>query len=325
MEESKPVSQGRPQQIPEDKDQTLQIATIQPEQQALAVNASHATRERINKHAQDIPLASQELATILNEIENCFGKQASYHDLEGMNFSLRQLFNRVDFLYRYALPDLETWTEGRQGDYSQEILKRQRLWLQLQTINRTLDRMAPLCHLLSDTIECLLDTLDDEELWLRTVDEEDTIQLEQIKMLTLEEQKRQLSQRRADPTNETAHRLSPARWEQAVNALMDQLLLWQEQHNKLASFTNHFSLPVSCNCNLNELDNAFAMLLDSAGAIFGDILPHFRLIEPHDREQIGALLFDLMQQSDQMLVQFEITLEPFTKLIRHFAVVGENT
>jgi hypothetical protein len=66
------------------------------------------------------------------------------------------------------------------------------------------------------------------------------------------------------------------------------------------------------------------MLLDSAGAIFGDILPNFRLVSPNDREEIGALLFDLMQQSDQMLVQFEVTLEPFTRLIRHFAVVGEG-
>jgi hypothetical protein len=204
------------------------------------------------------------------------------------------------------------------------MLKRQRLWLQLQTINRTLDRMAPLCHLLSDTIECLLDTLDDEELWLRTVDDEDTIQLEQIKMLTQEEHRRLLSQRRADPPADNNQRLPAERWEHAVNALMDQLMLWQEQHHKLASFPDHFSLPASCNCNLSELDNAFAMLLDSAGAIFGDILPHFRLINPNDREQIGALLFDLMQQSDQMLVQFEVTLEPFTRLIRHFAVVGEN-
>ena len=76
--------------------------------------------------------------------------------------------------------------------------------------------------------------------------------------------------------------------------------------------------------SLSELDAAFAVLLDSAGAIFGDILPNFRLVGPEDREEISALLFDLMQQSDQMLTRFESTLEPLSKLIRHFATVTDN-
>jgi len=93
----------------------------------------------------------------------------------------------------------------------------------------------------------------------------------------------------------------------------------------LVPFEEQFSVPTPPGCHLDEMDAAFALLLDSAGAIYGDILPNFRLISPEDREEISALLFDLMQQSDQMLAQFEATLEPLTRLIRHFAIVSENS
>jgi hypothetical protein len=106
---------------------------------------------------------------------------------------------------------------------------------------------------------------------------------------------------------------------------MDRLLIWQEQHHKLASFLQQFAQPTLATGSLNELDTAFAILLDSAGAIFGDILPNFRMVGPDDKEEISALLFDLMQQSDQMLVQFEVTLEPLTSLLRHFAAASESS
>src|SRR5713226_9757523 len=83
-------------------------------------------------------------------------------------------------------------------------------------------------------------------------------------------------------------------WERAVTALMDRLLIWQEQHHKLVQFTQQFTHYALSDCHLQDLDTAFAVLLDSAAAIFGDILPNFRLLKPADREEIGALLFDLM-------------------------------
>lgn len=260
----------------------------------------------------------QELALILEQIEAYFDKQAGDHNLETLSFSLRHLFSRVDFLYRHALPALDKSASCQQGKFSRDILLQQQIWLHLQAINRTLDRMAPLCHLLSDVIECLLDTLDNEELWLRPFQEEETLLLKQVQPN---------AQPPAPQPAEAAHKpasLESERWEQAIAALMDRLLLWQEQHHKLASFPQQFALSLFADSNLSDLDTVFAVLLDSAGAIFGDILPNFRLVGPEDREEISALLFDLMQQSDQMLTQFEITLEPLTRLIRHFAAVNEN-
>src|SRR5581483_3500885 len=122
--------------------------------------------------------ADAELDIMLTQIEVYFLKQARHHDLEAISFTLRHLFSRVDFLYRRALPDLDAWTSREERD--REIFLHQQIWLHLQTVNRTLDRMAPLCHLLSDVIECLLETLDNEELWLRTFEEEDTLQLQQV-------------------------------------------------------------------------------------------------------------------------------------------------
>jgi hypothetical protein len=255
-----------------------------------------------------------ELEIMLTEIETYFLKQARHHDLEAICFTLRHLFSRVDFLYCQALPELGIWTSREDGE--REIILSQQIWLHLQTVNRTLDRMAPLCHLLSDVIECLLETLDNEELWLRTFEEEDTRQFQQA---PLPEKPRAMPD---GPVSSIAR--SSEIWERAATTLMDRLLLWQEHHHKLMSFQRQFSQPVLVGINLSALDTAFAILLDCAGAIFGDILPNFRLVAPEDHDEISAILFDLMQQSDQMLVQFEVTLGPLTGLLRHFAAGSES-
>ncbi len=263
--------------------------------------------------------ADAELEIMLKQIEGYFLKRARHHDLEAISFTLRHLFSRVDFLYRQALPELDAWTAREERE--RETFVHQQIWLHLQTVNRTLDRMAPLCHLLSDVIECLLETLDNEELWLRTFEEEDTLQLQQVHLP--DKQKRSSSDDQPEESDEPTARASEV-WERAATTLMDRLLLWQEQHHKLTPFQQQFAQPTLAAINLSELDTAFAVLLDSAGAIFGDILPNFRLVEPESHEEISALLFDLMQQSDQMLVQFEVTLGPLTALLRHFAALSEG-
>lgn len=318
MEESRPD-----ENVDEDEKKRLvvTIMPVAPEKEMPRAAAVHEHETQIINDASR-PDADAELALMLKQVETYFGKEARSDDLEALGFSLRHLFERVDFLYCQALPVLNNAGKREQGDYNQENLQRQRFWLQLQTINRTLDRMAPLCHLLSDVIECLLDTLDNEDIWLRTLDEEDTLQLEQIKA-PRESAFRPKPAYRREP-RPVAELLPASRWERAVNTLMDQLLIWQEQQHKLVPFSTQFNQAVLLECNLHDLDSAFAVLLDSAGAIFGDILPNFRLVQPEDKEEIGALLFDLMQQSDQMLMQFEVLLEPLTRLIRHFAIVGES-
>ncbi len=314
----------------EQKRQPATVAPPPPEREMPRILSAETEKVRAQEDA-DVPTectrrtepgsdADAELDIMLKQIEAYFLKQARHHDLEAISFTLRHLFSRVDFLYRQALPELDEWTSREERD--RETFLHQQIWLHLQTVNRTLDRMAPLCHLLSDVIECLLETLDNEELWLRTFEEEDTLLLQQVHLP--EKQQKQSSE--DDQPDEPADRDPRASevWERAATTLMDRLLLWQEQHHKLTPFQQQFAQPTLAAINLGELDAAFAVLLDSAGAIFGDILPNFRLVEPDNQEEISALLFDLMQQSDQMLVQFEVTLGPLTSLLRHFAAASEN-
>ena len=316
----------------EQRRQATIIAPMAPERETPAevTLEGDKARDEENKgepsntpHSQPGDDADTELTTMLKQIEAYFIRQARSHDLEAISFSLRHLFSRVDFLYRQALPNLEQWTIHTPEEKGRETFLHQQIWLHLQTVNRTLDRMAPLCHLLSDVIECLLDTLDNEEIWLRTFEEEETLLLQQVQEPT--------KKLEVPPTARLTKAVSePAPnegeiWEHSVATLMDRLLIWQEQHHKLASFLQQFARPTLATNSLNELDTAFAILLDSAGAIFGDILPNFRLVGPDDKEEISALLFDLMQQSDQMLVQFEVTLEPLTSLLRHFSAVSESS
>jgi hypothetical protein len=308
----------------EQRRQTALLAPVAPERELPHVSAEKEKQPEVQAEKRKQPEpgsdADAELTLMLKQIEGYFTRQARNHDLEAISFSLRHLFSRVDFLYRQALPALNTWTSRATSE--KEMLLNQQIWLHLQEVNRTLDRMAPLCHLLSDVIECLLDTLDNEELWLRTFEEEETLLLQQVH-LPASGRKRSTA---ASDTEETAgsSAIDPEIWDRSVSTLMDRLVIWQEQHHKLASFQEQFAEPTLTTHDLSELDAAFATLLDSAGAIFGDILPNFRLIGTEDHEEISALLFDLMQQSDQMLVQFEVTLEPLNSLLRHFAAVSEN-
>lgn len=295
---------------------------VQEEEESPAQEQERTSPERPHVESEPGDYADAELGMMLRQIGTYFTRQARDHDLEAISFTLRHLFSRVDYLYRQALPELERWTMHAPAEKARETFLNQQVWLHLQTVNRTLDRMAPLCHLLSDVIECLLDTLDNEEVWLRTFEEEETLLLEQIQDPTRKLEVPGIS-RLNKPVVEPAPSDNDG-WERSVATLMDRLLIWQEQHHKLASFLQQFAQPTLASSTLNELDAAFAVLLESAGAIFGDILPNFRAVGPEDKEEISALLFDLMQQSDQMLVQFEVTLEPLTGLLRHFASVSES-
>ena len=72
--------------------------------------------------------------------------------------------------------------------------------------------------------------------------------------------------------------------------------------------------------SLDRLDAVFATLLESARVIFGDILPAFRTIAANDHEGTATLLFDLIQQSDHLLLELDTTLESLGGLIEDFTL-----
>ena len=252
-------------------------------------------------------VATSGLAIILGQLVTYFSNRAQIDDLDVLSFSLHHLFCRVDFLYNNALPTLAGWTAATQGRSVQlDARQRQRIWTQLQTINRTLDRMEPLCHLLSDSTECILESFD---------------LTSEILPLPLDEQAREEDE--ANNDKGWLHVVDPERWEQAFSAVTQHLLSWQQHHTSLPAFASQFVRLLPTIPALPELDAAFATILDNAGAIFGDILPGFRAILSSDESMVAALLYDLMQQSDQLLVKFETTLEPMNALIKHYAIGPE--
>ena len=185
--------------------------------------------------------------------------------------------------------------------------------------------MEPLSHLLSDATERILDTFDmgneTGEMQARAANPAGE-QKQASPSAEASEQIAQVSQAGQSEERSWQTGVGQERWERAYAAITTGLLSWQEQHHRLAPFTLQFAHLLPIAPSITRLDGTFATLLDSAGAIFGDILPGFRALSSTDEAAIAALLFDLMQQSDQLLVQFEATLEPLTGLIRQFSVGG---
>jgi hypothetical protein len=164
--------------------------------------------------------------------------------------------------------------------------------------------MEPLCHLLSDASECILDTFDSSS---------------ETSIPDMEEgEPSSLQDKRTDASWLSI--IDAERWEQALVALTENLEHWQQSYRTFVPFTTQFTRLVPVLPMLAQLDAAFKTILDCTKTIFGDILPGFRAIVTGDEEVVAALLFDLMQQSDQLLVQFDTTLEPMNELIKKFAL-----
>jgi hypothetical protein len=261
------------------------------------------------QQGQDGPrmAATGGLAIILGQLVAYFTNRAHIDDLDVLSFSLHHLFCRVDYLYNSALPTLANWMTTTQGRPMQpDARQRRHIWTQLQTINRTLDRMEPLCHLLSDSTECILESFDLTSDMIPLPDDETTQKLEE-----------------ASSEKTWLQIVDLERWEQAFSSVTQHLLSWQQNHATLPTFASQFVRLLPTIPELSELDTAFATILDNAGAIFGDILPGFRAILSSDESMVAALLYDLMQQSDQLLVKFETTLEPMNALIKYYAIGPE--
>lgn len=246
------------------------------------------------------------LAVILGQLVAYFSGRANIDDMDVLGFSLHHLFCQVDVLYRVILPDVlhDSTAKEKPEQIIEEYIQDQHLWTQLRAIKHTLERLEPLCHLLSDATESILDALDsthgkrnarnhadmepslhdDKQNWLETLNEE--------------------------------------RWDMALTAITESLGQWQESHSHLTPLTKltQFTATIASNPTISQFDAALTVVLDSAGAIFGDIMPGFQAIADEDDEAVATLLFDLMQQADQLLVQFDSMVEPLQTLIEYFAL-----
>ncbi|MBA2285359.1 MAG: hypothetical protein H0W02_07760 [Ktedonobacteraceae bacterium] len=247
--------------------------------------------------SQGRAVGSVGLAVILAPMMAYCNERIATDDMDILTFSLHHLFCCFDMLYRDALPALDQATGRMLNGHvpAGPLDYQQATWTHLQQVKRILERMEPLCHLLNRAAEGILDDLDRTS---QPPESQPFVPHRQPWHYTIIEQ------------------------EQALTALAGSLVTWQESHRKLTSFSSQFSQPLAAfSPSLIQFDSAFAVMLEIAGAIFGDILLSFRTIPEQDDEVVAALLFDLTQRSDQLLSMFHTVVESLCLLMEAFAVI----
>lgn len=247
------------------------------------------------------------VSVIIGQMIAYLGERAHPEDLHVLSFCLQQLYGRMDYLYRFALPELmkpPPLTPGAEPPPLDDLLRRHDIWTKLRSIKATLNRMELLCNLLNDAATSILDALD----------------LAGEAQIFLEEKPLLQSQTAADE-QEWLHVLNQERRDLALTNLTACLCLWQEEYSQNPLLADCIGQVHPAVPSLAPLDDVFATLLDSAGSIFGEVLPHFHALSPGDDEIAVTLFFDLMQQVDELLRQFDLALEPLHALTGYFSVM----
>ena len=103
--------------------------------------------------------------------------------------------------------------------------------------------------------------------------------------------------------------------EQVLRDLGAILIGWHQRYRNLPSLKMLLcelfpTMPLSI-----SPDTSFLQLLDHASILFGDILPAFQAISTGDDEAVIMLLFDFLQQTDLMAMQFKTILDLLDMLI----------
>jgi hypothetical protein len=288
------------EQAKKDQTVTLYVAEDQP---LTTPDENPIEADEAERPASERMIGVAGLAVLVGQIVVYFNERAESDDVDVVSFSLHHLFCRVDTLYRTALPDLlATRIEADTEQHAvSSIQSNYQLWLKLRAIKSALNQIEPLCHLLNTVTERMLDALDMTSI---IAESENTLP--------------RLS--KPGMSSEWLQTLNQERWDHALSALTESLSLWQENYSQLVPFVEHFSQIVTRIPTLERLDETFSIILDCAGAIFGDIVPGFQAISANDDEAVCTLLFDLMQQSDQLQMQLDRLVEPLQSLIEHFAL-----
>lgn len=245
------------------------------------------------------------VSVILEHMVAYFAERAHGEDLNVLSFSLRHLFGCMNYLYRSALPELlktPVIKKSPERPPMDDPLGRHTTWTRLRSIKQTLNRVEPLCDLLNDVVNRMLDALDltsDAEISLTKSALPNTLYTDEQEWLRI---------------------LNMERWDLAMANLTACLHFWQAEYSQCPLFVDYFARVLPPPPSLVQLDDVFAAILDCAGTLFGEILSNFQALSPGDEEIAATLLFDLMQQVDQLLLQLDLTIEPLHALTEHFAL-----
>jgi len=250
--------------------------------------------EQENYNIQKPEVDRKWLTMLLEGFFLYFQERAEKNDMEALIFCLHHLYCCIDDLYQSVLPALTTSTAEQQS--GSMLSRRYRTWTHLREMQHSLEQIESLYHLLLGTATHILARLDST------------------------------SGEKREAKEDLSSLIETEQWQQAYDALTANLHAWQEHNEKRLSFSNIFSTMAgaasgSSGSSLIQMDSALTLLLDSASAIFGDIVPDFQAVSQGDDEVAATLLFDLMQQVDLQLLQNGTLLELLQELIKRYTIV----
>ena len=307
-----------------DKSLDKTTTKAQRTQSEYIVHVSSEMEERVidgtNSNERGIALSG--LRLMLERLVAYFQQRANLEDKDTLIFGLCHLFSHVDALYCETLPALASIIHTRTSSSAikTRIAFRYALWTHLQQMQQHVERIESLCHLLNRTVPHLLSTLDMPDM----------AQVSKDEVVSMRE------------PNDSAQN-DTERWQQAYERLTTRLNAWQERNEERLTFASSVtqqakdsSSPASVSSAryspdtaldpssstirplLTRIDASLMLVLDSAGAIFGDIVPDFQGFSHGDDEVVATLLFDLMQQADLLLIQCDALFRPLQDFIRHY-------
>ncbi|WP_052890105.1 hypothetical protein [Thermogemmatispora carboxidivorans] len=221
--------------------------------------------------------------------------------LELLLFGLRHLFLQLAALYQRRLPALGAATRPLMDglvppDY---LPTRHAIWLALREVSGSLLQCDLFCQLLTSAGGTLLDLLDRGPV--------------------------------SDP-NALASALAPLPTIASVPPagccplwLRQQLASWQESYQHLPPFALQFGRPGSLPAEVAlassaRLDRAFALLLEEAGAIFGELLPGLTQQKECRAPELALFLIDITQHGEQLQMTFAGLWEPLSTISEAFGV-----
>jgi hypothetical protein len=257
------------------------------------------------------------LDIVLARMQRCFASRAYPQDTEILDVSLRHIFASANTLYSSLLPELTastilTTTDTQLAQIEQSLHTHYCIWYLLQEIEALLERLEPLCQLLIGAATNILEAFD------RSCSIYETSYI-----------KKRLQQEGEDDENteilaaiEVSHipENTYYQWMQAVRLLTTRLQNWNTTNKTRTPFVNQFMPMTLAAPSLPHIDTAMDVLFENIHAIFGTMLPEFHTIAKGDDDTTATLLLDIVQKTDQILIQTRTCLEPLHTLIRQYGV-----
>ncbi|HTK08486.1 MAG TPA: hypothetical protein VL485_15065 [Ktedonobacteraceae bacterium] len=236
-------------------------------------------------------------------------EQIEDDDLELLDVSLYHLFHNLNLLIQEILPQLaEISAQAEAAQYTQDIRARQmrqyHIWIWLSEMRHRLERIEPLCQIVTITVSYLLIAID--------TNKPATLQKSHQQILYTRARQYEQQLPRALTTDEHAY-------------YVQGLQTWQDltaEPHKLQAFSHLFSDLSDGQSYLMQMDSALVEIYRSAQTIFSSILRTCHTTTLPAPTML-LLLLDLQQHADILQQHIDTFLTPLHVLLKRYAPLVE--